>query len=95
MSDSPNPTQFQALFSKAWNDADFKARLMSGNQDEVKKCWADVGVTLDDDVTMHMVDSASKGDRYQVIPPADWSNDKDGAAGKCYGPLCAILTGPF
>lgn len=92
---SPDDVKYARLFSSAWRDPAVMDDLMSGDQARIHKRFKDVGLDLEADVNMH-VHEGSKTERHMVLPPKAYiDSGSEDPAGKCYGPLCLVLSGPF
>lgn len=96
MSDSKNnDLAYAKMFADAWSNPDVLRDLTSSDPDTVRATFAKYGIEYDEGVNVHVV-QGSRQDRFVVLPPKHYveSGEKD-AAGKCYGPLCGFLCGPF
>jgi len=95
----PREAAYIRLMNRAWQndgDNDVMKALLSGDQGRIHECFKAVGITdIPDNATLN-VSKGSETNRQIVIPPKVYvdagSNDP---AGKCYGPLCLVLSGPF
>jgi hypothetical protein len=87
--------KYAQMFADAWSNPSVMSDLTSGDQATVRATFEKYGIDYDEGVNVHVV-QGSKTDRYVVLPPKQYveSGERDGA-GKCYGPFCAILCGPF
>jgi hypothetical protein len=97
MSDSTqsNDLAYAKMFADAWSKPDVLNDLTSSDPATVRATFAKYGINYDDGVNVHVVQGTPK-DRYVVLPPKAYvdGGEKD-AAGKCYGPACGFLCGPF
>ncbi|NNF26982.1 MAG: hypothetical protein HKN73_07180 [Gemmatimonadetes bacterium] len=99
MSDQdPREAAYITLMKRAWKndgDNDVMRALLSGDQGKIHQCFKDVGIDVGDDVTLNVA-KGSETKRQIVIPPKVYVDaGSDDPAGKCYGPLCLVLSGPF